>query len=472
LRSIVEGERRVPLVKNADVVVVGAGLAGVSAAVAAARAGADTLLIERNAFPGGISTSSLMSSISNFYFTRRNRRVARGIASEILENLADAGGAPPGPLGPEVPQIPNDPEKMKVVLIELLRRSGVETLYHTRLSSVPASSRRVLHIVVENSAGRQAIEGRVFVDATGDADLVWKAGGTVESVGGSASLEMRFSNVHLDDLVEYFDSNPGEYDALIDVETSLEDFKKNWRERGIFHLPHGNGPRISIIRKAVTEGAYPRELGLVNGLDALGMYGLRDTATVIVNTGFVGGGLLDDPLLLSRAEEDARIAAQRVARFLQENMPGFEDAVLVATGDELGIRITRRIVASYRLTRAEIESSARFHDAIAVGAERRIGGQRLEEGFDIPYRITLPAGVKGVVAASGKTVSTEPPGTLRGQVLCMQLGQATGVAAALSASNRIAPDKIPARQLQSELLRQGVYLGEKSRLEQLGLVGG
>ncbi len=470
MRTLLEPEREIPITNEADVVVAGAGLAGVSASVAASRTGASTILIERYGFPGGTSTAGLMSGITNFYFTRRNQRVVHGIAMEVVDRLVAKGGVGLGPFTKEVPQIPNDPEKMKLVMIELLEEEGIEVIFHSLVAATHIVDGCIRAVVVENKGGRSAIEGKAFVDASGDADLVWMSGGEVEPVKSNGSLEMRMANVELDALLEYFLSHPSEYDEYGDVETSVEDFESNWREKGMFHLPHGNGRRMSIVQEAIGRGQYKREFGLIHGLDAFGMYGLRDTRTVIVNTGFVNGDLLD-PEFLSRAENDARSAARIAADFLVEKMPGFQESYLAETAAQIGIRFTRRVIGHHRLTEAERESFCRFRDVVAVATERKIGGPRYEGGFDVPYRILLPKGVEGVLVASGKCASTDPPGALRGQVACMQMGQACGAAAAISALSGGLPSHIDVSSLQKELLRQGVYLGDGERLVQLGLRG-
>ena len=467
METITEPERSTQISHRADVIVAGAGLTGVCAAVASARAGAETLLVERYAFPGGTSTAGLMSGITNFYFTGGNQRVVRGIAQEIVERLQEKGGAAGGKFNSDVPQIPNDPEIMKLVLIELLEESGVRNLYHTTVAGVKKSSSRLTHLVVENKSGRRALAGTIFVDATGDADLVHRAGGEVERVEPNGSLEIRMCNVDIDGLLEYLKAHPDEYDDYGDVATSLSDCISNWQRIGIFHLPHGNGTKLSIVQDAIEKGEYSRVFGVVHGLDAFGMYGLGIHNTVIVNTGFVNGDLLD-PDTLSRAEIDARRAARLAADFLVDKMPGFSKSYMVDTGAEIGIRISRRIIGNYTLTRDESEAYSRFDDVIAVATERVVGGPRYEEGFDIPYRILVPGEVEGILVGSGKCVSTDPPGLLRGQVACMQMGQACGVAAAHCASSGELPSRVDVRQVQARLLEQDVFLGNGDRLSQIG----
>lgn len=469
MESIREEGRDLPVIGSHDVVVAGAGLSGCAAAISAARSGADVLLIERHGFPGGTSTAGLMSGITNFYYTGKDRHVATGIAQEVVDRLEARKATGSGPFTHEVPQIPNDPEVMKLVLIELLDESGVQVLFHTFVASTRVEDGCLTHLVLQSKGGRVGVGGRAFVDATGDADLAWMSGAEVEPLGANGSLEIRMANVDIDALLESLLARPEEYDDYGDVETSLADCRQNWMEKGIFHLPHGNGRKLSVVQNAISRGEYPREVGVIHGLDAFGMYAFRGDETIIVNTGFVNGPLLD-PTFLSRAEMDARKAARIAADFLKERMPGFGQAYLSQTAPEIGIRLTRRISGRYTLSEEDISSYRRFDDVVAVATERQVGGPRFEEGFDVPYRILLPVGVEGLLVASGKCVSTQPAGRLRGQVACMQMGQACGVAAAIAASSGVPPSGVELRLAQRELLRQGIYLGENDRLRELDLV--
>ena len=441
---------------EAEVVVVGGGLSGVSASVSSSRAGASTILVERCAFPGGTSTAGLMSSTTNFYVTGKGLVVAKGFPYELVERLARIRKKGNPAVFQTVPQIPHDPEKLKVVLIDLLDKAGVTYLFHTAFSSC-VRRRGMWTLVFHTRSGSVAIKARAVVDATGDASVVLSAGGRVVPAPGSASLEFRMADVDLEKLVEYIASDPSQYDEYCDVESTASDLRNNWEEFGIFHLPHGNGRKMKIVQEAVRRGRYPRTFGIVSGMDAFGMYGLRESRTAIINTGFITGDFLD-PFFLSRAEAAARRAAQIASDFLVREMPGFEESFLVQTACELGIRTTRRIRGLYELKRSEIESACRFPDSIAVGSERRIGGPRFEDGFDVPFRILLPEGVEGIVVASGKTASTDPAGLLRAQVMCMQLGQAAGVAAAISAREGITPSRLDPVEIQRELSRQGAFI--------------
>jgi flavin-dependent dehydrogenase len=136
LSTVTLPEKQIPILMDCDVLVVGAGMSGFAAAVSSARAGANTVLAEKNHFPGGVATSGLMCSISNYFVTRDGKQVTTGLPIEFLDRLVAAGGTMKDYLRPTQPQIPNDPEVVKRVMIKMLREAGVRTLYGAVLCDV------------------------------------------------------------------------------------------------------------------------------------------------------------------------------------------------------------------------------------------------------------------------------------------------------------------------------------------------
>ena len=466
MATMEEAKREIPVSADVDVLVAGGGLSGTAAAIAAARAGAETLLIEPDGALGGVATTGLMSSMGNTFFDEKGKLIVHGLAEEIMDKVAERGGTSPNWKTPWVPKIPFDPEIFITVLEEMAAEAGVQMLFHTQVVSVLKPQRgRIKGVIVENKSGRQAALARCLVDGTGDADLAAAAGAEFDQKPTSDSTMLfRMGNVNLQATYEYIMEHAHEFPSELDVPLSVEDFQRNWLENGFFYYPHGYGVTLGIVQKALWRGKFQKEKGRCTNLQLFGMDGLRSNNTVIINTGtFIVDNF--DAASISISEIEGRRIAYEMAHLARKNLPGFEKAFIIAISKHLGIRHSRRIHGEYTLSKEQAEKGERFEDTVAL-ARLHSGFQK----FDIPYRIILPQKVENLTIASGKNVSTNPRGVLRGETLCVQLGQAAGVAAALSAKSKKPPRKIDLNVLQKTLLEQGVYLGGDNRLKELGLL--
>jgi hypothetical protein len=272
----------------------------------------------------------------------------------------------------------------------------------------------------------------------------------------------QMANVNLQATYEFIMEHANEFPSELDVPLSAQDFQRNWLKNGFFYYPHGYGVTLGIVQRTLWAGKFQKEKGRCTNLQLFGMDGLRSTNTIIINTGsFIVNSF--DAASISISEIEGRRIAFEMAQRARKNLPGFEKAFIVGISKHLGIRYSRRVYGEYTLSKEEAEKGARFEDTIALA---RLHSFRK---FDIPYRIILPRKVENLTVASGKNVSTEPRGILRGQAICVQLGQAAGVAAALAAKSGLSPRQIDVKDVQKMLLKQGVYLGEDLRLKELGL---
>jgi len=456
-----------------DVIVAGGGVSGIAAAIGAARAGARTLLIERMGFLGGVASAALMTSMTNFIFTGDGRQVVKGVCEEVLENLVERGATSPQLRSRAVPQIPFDQETFRIVVIEMLRDAGVDLLLETCVVDVIKEKGALVGVIVENKGGRQAILCKVAVDTTGDADLAALSGAPyLHTPPDSGSLLFLMSHVDLDRTVGYFENHPEEWQQYCDRVTPLEDFIDNWRSRGIFHLPHGGGRKMKLVQQAIERGDYVRERDLCKDLDVFGMFAYQGTDEVLINSCNFRTDHLD-PFLNSRAEWEARCVIPVTAEFLRKNMPGFEQAIVSTSASMIGVRATRRIDAGFDLTYLDVAQGAGFGDVIGVisACERHPKGGVLypPRSADLPYRVMLPQKVENLIVGSGKSVSTNPRGLVRGQVPCYVLGQGAGVAAAVAAKTGTTARNVALPEIQRALLAQNVYLGEPDRLAEIGI---
>ena len=414
MATIREPAREIPVAGEHDVVVAGGGLAGAVAAIAAARNGASTILVERLGVVGGTATAGLMTSFNGFRneLPPNDLQTVKGLGQEIVDELLRMGGATPltahGDFSSELRighcpyAVGYDPDALQFVLLKLLKAAGAKLLLHTCISGVHKEGRAVRGLIVENKSGRQAILGKIVVDATGDGDVAAAAGAPFAKARKAgermmaATLMLRVANVDPERIPE---------------------------QRAC----------IVVGNTAVVWGPSVRE---VDGTDA------------------------ED---LTAAEIAAREQVPAFMSRLRERL-GFEDSVLVGTAFQIGIRETRRIVGEYVITEADAVQGARFPDVVAISSNPVPGyyGQRRffeHEGFDVPYRSLVPLEAENLLLA-GRCISAEqvPFQSARSQAPLMAISQASGTAAALCARLGVTPRQLDYRLLQRTLLEQGAEL--------------
>ena len=417
-----------------DVVVVGAGSAGSSAAISAARLGARTLLLDRLAFMGGTSTAVLDTFYAFYTPGAEPRRVVGGLGWEVVERLTDAGVAfeRPNTYGAGT-GVTYDQETLKVVWERLAEDAGVELLLHTWGTGVRLDADRVAAVRLWNKGGERWVEADAFVDASGDADLVAMAGGGYDNAQQQGKVQSLSTLFKL---------------ANVDVERAASVRKAELWER---------------MKEAAASGEYrlPRIEGSWHRTPFPGVALIHMTRIPNVDA--------TDPAQLTAAEVEGRRQVQEYARFLRDRVPGFESSVVVATSPAIGIRESRRIHGDYRLTREDVLTAARFDDEIALcGApieDHHAGGDTdwqyvAESGvYGIPYRSLLPAGLEGMLVAGRCFSAThDAHASARSMATCMAMGQAAGTAAALAARRNVSPRSVPAEEVRRMLLAGGALL--------------
>ncbi len=432
-----------PLLARADVVVVGSGSAGSTAAIAAARTGASVVLVEKLPFLGGTSTAVLDTFYGFWTPGEQPRKVVGGLADEVVAELRR--------LGPVVERpntygagtgITYHPEHLKVVWERLTAEAGVRVLLHAFLQGVSVRDGRVGAIAVATKAGLRRIEGRVFVDASGDADLSAFAGFGFETAGElepaqTLTTTFRMANV---DLARRRALSRGEL-----VRRMAEA-----AESGAYDLPRREG----------SDHVTPIEGVMATIMTRLESY-RREGDGRIVNT--------TDPDFLTAAEIAGRRQALEYARFLVDCVDGYERASLVALGTQIGIRETRRVYGDYRLTREDVLAARQFDDQVGLcGApieDHRAGPdtrwQYLPEGtaVGIPYRTLLVRDAANVLVAGRCFSAThDAHASVRSMAQCMAMGQAAGTAAALAVAAGCDPRDLSAARLRDRLRTDGAIL--------------
>ncbi|MDF2722857.1 MAG: FAD-dependent oxidoreductase [Paenibacillus sp.] len=441
---------------SADVVVCGAGPAGINAALAAARSGASTILIERYGFIGGMSTAALVYPWMTFH-TTDGKQVIQGIAQEIVDRLM-ALNASPGHVRDTVGFVrtitPYNPEVYKVLIPDMLREAGVKRLMHSFIDAVNVSGGRIDSIDASTKSGRYRISGSMFIDATGDADIAHLAGAPcLQGRDGDKrtqpmTMKFRMKGVDLAVVKQYMLDHPDEFYAktpfaeLADLPLSgICGFYKHWKEAD-----------LPINRDQVLMFTGPSE------------------DEVLVNTTRVQGLDGTDVEQLTDAEEIGRRQVLMVADFISRSLPGFEKATITQVGAQIGIRETRRIDGLYALQAEDVVQGRRFDDVIArsgypidihdpSGKDVKAAWVQGDGAYDIPYRCLIPKAVDNLLAA-GRCISTshEALATTRLSPSCMATGQAAGAAAALAARGGVSPAEVELSGLQANLTAAGAIL--------------
>jgi hypothetical protein len=448
-----EPARAVPVLADVDVLVVGGGPSGVAAAVGAARTGARTLLVEQSGAFGGMWTSGLVITLAgyNSWLMPDRVRCVAGVGGDWLARAEAIGGA----LNHDGFALSSDPEKMKLVADELLLEAGVEVLLHVLATYPIVEGRTVCGCIIETVEGRQAIRAGVTVDATGNGDVVsragddWTKGETLQPM----TMSMRIGNVHPVESVDHLAPRriPIGPDAGALREPALSEYASVRADVPI---------DIPAMRAARRGG----ELPVFGGP----WFGGIEKDVVWVNTTRIVGDATDlhD---LTRAEMQGRRDSFALFAYFREHIDGFADGRMLQTSPQIGIRETRRLIGEYTLTGDDIRDGVEFDDAVALGcwpidvhpAEGEVGSHSMfvPAPYGIPYRALVPATTDGLLAA-GRCISVdrEALGSARVGATCTATGHAAGTAAALSARHGIRPREVDVAELQAELRDQGALV--------------
>ena len=420
---------------HTDVFVAGGGLAGVVAAITAARNGAMVVLAEREGCLGGMATIGLVNPFMPYcvwvgsWKQDLAQPVNAGWFTELLAALEAEGGLGEG-------RQTFDEEVLKLVLDRMCREAGVRVLFHTVLTDVVREGDEIQSATLFGKSGRMTVRACCFIDATGDADLTAMAGCAVE-VGRRGdgkcqpmTLCFRISGI---DLTQFDRNRDGE---------SLNQLYKSFREKGLIKNPREDVLIFSHMAQGVLHFNSTRVLG--------------KSAT--------------DAWALSEAEMEGREQAFELHRFLRENIPGFENSRVLMTANHIGIRESRRIVGEIQVTGEDLLACRQFPDAIARGnypmdIHNPDGtGTSLSEipyghWYTLPFRALVPKGMKNLVIA-GKPISAthEAHSSTRVMPICANVGEAAGAAAALCVREQLPLQQLPVEALQAILRNNGGLL--------------
>jgi hypothetical protein len=454
MEFITDPARKIPVISKKDVVVSGGGPSGVMAAIAAARAGASTALIEANGFLGGAATMYLPYQ---GFVDSEGRQIIKGLAQELVDRLREKGGAYHKFLGSKLtnPLLLIDPEMVKLVSLEMVQEAGVELFLHAMLVDVQKEGRSLQYGVVQDKSGREAVNGKYFIDTTGDGDVAAKAGASFtvgrekDGIPQSATLTFRVDDVNEDVIRRYILDDPETFDLY---EKSPEGVREDRKHQVVGFK--------NLVKKARAEG-FPMPF------DQLIYCSLLPEGAILINTTHVQNVRCQEAKDLTRAEIEARLQVPIIMDFLKRYVPGFERAQLSATSHEIGVRETRHIEGDYTLTIDDVRSGRRFEDTIAVGGypidihspeDKNVALEKVP-AYGIPYRCLTVKDFDNLLVA-GRCISSthEALASARVMAICMAMGQAAGEAATLALQLDCSTRDVPVDVLQQRLREHGAFL--------------
>jgi len=441
---------------KSDVLVVGAGPAGLAASIASARHGADTILLERHGTIGGMGGVALVGPYMTCYDTEGNNQIVRGIFQELVDRMVEKGGAiHPSKVeaGSEYVSFigpghhnatPFDPEVMKYVAMEMLMEAGVKVKLHTFFADCLVEQNNIRYSILADKKGLSLAEAKVFIDTTGDGDLAASAGVPFDkgrSKDGKlqpATMFMIINNVNDKAVIEWKKEHPNER---------------------LFQ---------SLVRKAKENGDFPEDCPRKH----VGLYKMPRRGHWRVNTSRVLGVDGTDPESLTTAEVKGRRQAHKLIKFFNDYCPGLGEAQLLTTGCQVGIRETRRIRGQYKLTKDDVRKGKKFEDTIAryayymdvhnpsgTGQESERVFVEDEPFFEVPYRALIPLDIDNLLIG-GRCISADRPanGAIREMPACSATGQAAGTAASLSVGMGNLPRNLDKSDLRATLREDGCFV--------------
>lgn len=411
-----------------DALVIGGGPAGIAAALSAARHGLRVMLFESYGFLGGMWTMGMV----NPFFDSENKG---GICAELVD-LIDS-------LEMSAQNGPNmwcfDIETMKVVLDRLIRKAGVDVLFHTNFSAPILDGKTIRGVIVENKGGRSAYLGKIVIDCTGDGDVAARCGAPYEvgdenGIAQPMTLMFRMSNMdYIQDYYAFPHYQDNELIHMIDRAMEREgitDYPFNYRRPCVLRMPGAH--------TAICQSTHIREKSAL------------------------------DPYELTAAEFEGREEVQSLVALLRRFLPQFKNVQLDATGPHIGIRESRRILGEYYLTEDDIQRSAHFEDGICTATfwidihqssgkdQNHQKGSALTPHYQIPYRSLVPREIDNLLVA-GRCISGsfKAHASYRVTGNCVAMGQAAGVAARLCVEDGIAPRALDGSRIVPIMLADG-----------------
>jgi FAD dependent oxidoreductase len=469
--TLKEPARDVPVREEVDVLVCGGGVSGATAALAAARTGASVALVEQYGFLGGANTAAQVNGVGGWQYDLDGRPLISGLPLEIMKRITELGDGSEAVTRLRKPVkkpdyrsgglgcfwIGTNPECTKLALDRMMAQAGVSVLLQAHAVLPIVENQRVLGAFVESKSGREAILAKTTIDCTGDGDIAARAGAEFavgrpqDGICQPMTLIFTAGKAHVPPLCYDPDGS--------DSEPDTDPLQRN-RFAGAIRLARKRGEFV----------LNPNDL-----FCAATALNSADPDTRAVNFTRVQQCSAIDAGDLTRAQIEGREQVAEALSFMRKYMAGCENACLVSTAPQIGLRESRRVIGDYVLSGEEVRGGAHFPDAIARGIylldihnPSEVGKPSalvlLDEPYSIPYRALLPRGLDNLLVA-GRCISGDhiALASYRVQSHCMATGQAAGTAAALAVDQGITPRQLDPSHLQSALRDAGANTGPGAR---------
>lgn len=446
MRTINEAAREVPVLTETEVLVVGGGPAGIAAAIAAAREGVETLLVERYGFLGGNITQAMVESIA--WYRHEETVEAGGIGAEFEPEAAEVGGAweDSESIGRLI-----DADMFKYAADRMIQRAGVTPLLHCYVVDVIMENGELRGVITESKSGRRAILAKVVIDASGDADVAARAGAPYHQAPKdklmSVTVGFGVSGVDVPAFRAHVKQKPGRIGDWASKTAKKENELFSAYFTDVFKRAREAG---DIPEEVLLDGYWHAltDAGEVTGLNVVRVFNVDPT----------------DVWDLTRAEIEGRRQVMWALEALRKYQPGFEEAKLRTIGSSIGTRESRKIEGRYNLTEEDVMNQAAFEDSIGIFPEfldayGLVVIPTTGRYFQVPYGVTLPKQVENLLVAGRSVAGDQVSHSATRQMMCCAVtGQGTGVAAAVAIQDGVKPRAVDISRVQKRLQAQGVRI--------------
>ncbi|MCX7919385.1 MAG: FAD-dependent oxidoreductase [bacterium] len=448
MKYITEKKRKIPVVEEVDVLIVGGGTAGAVAGIAAGRMKVNTLIIEQFGFLGGTQTGALVTPMMHNQVN--GVQLNPGIGMEIMDRLkltGDTGGDNNGRFNAEM---------LKYVLDDFVTEANVQVRFHTFASDAIVENGKIKGVVVESKSGRQAIVAKQVVDCTGDADIAvragvpYSAGREEDGMNQAMSLRFHLGNINLVKFCEFLNK--------IAPDRAFEQQPTHLHTASVWGT---NWALVPYFERGVQEGILERSDG-----DYFQLFSVPGRPNELafncprISQRVKGYDVTD----LTYAQIEGRKKIRRLLAFMKKYFPGFENAYIVFTAPMVGVRESRRIKGEYLLTIDDIVNARKFPDPVArnnypvdihnpKGSGTKFHYQLQPNQYhEVPYRCLVPLKIDNLLVA-GRCISAtfEAQSSIRIQSNCYAFGEAAGIAAALCVKKRTTPRTLEYKYLKKYL---------------------